>query len=275
MNVADYYDMNTRRFLKTGAGAGEEAIHRPVWAPGVENRSQAVHYVEDLVLARTRFSRTAGFMDLGCGVGGTMAYMHKKYPAEYRGITISGVQHELAMRKFEDTSRCRVVCGDMTDAGRLSEMRKELASPVAAICIESFLHVPDGLDFLGELGNVLRPGDSLFICDDFLSVELSGEQAHKVLEDFKSGWHALSLLAVSSVVHAAAGVGFDLETNIDLTGYLKPGRLTSKAIGVLVNLLRPLEPKTAWFHNFKGGDALQKALVAGLIEYRLIGFKKR
>jgi hypothetical protein len=40
-DVARYYDANTRRFLRLGGGGQMAAIHRPIWAPGVQTAGQA------------------------------------------------------------------------------------------------------------------------------------------------------------------------------------------------------------------------------------------
>jgi hypothetical protein len=275
MNVAQYYDDNTRRFLKTGTGAGEDAIHRPVWAPGIAGRLQAVHYVEDEIIKSARRGGSKALIDLGCGVGATMRYMHAQYPAEYRGLTISTVQHGIGDAKLAGTAGCTISLGDMADRRTLASIRSGLHSPVTAFCIESFLHVPDGLGFINTLGSVLHDGDSFFLCDDFLAVEVADERSQRIVETFQKGWHAPSLLAPMAVIHAAAGAGLELVSNTDLTPFLKLGRIQNRAIAILVALLHPFRLSSAWWDNFAGGNALQKGLTKGLIEYRLVQFKKR
>ncbi|MGH9336288.1 MAG: SAM-dependent methyltransferase, partial [Vicinamibacteria bacterium] len=48
--VARYYDENTRRFLERGEGGGEGVLHRAVWGEGVRSRSEAFHFVHELIL---------------------------------------------------------------------------------------------------------------------------------------------------------------------------------------------------------------------------------
>ena len=274
MNVAEYYDENTRRFLGTGAGRGEDAIHRPVWAPGVATRSAAIHYVEEAILKHVAESGAKGVLDLGCGVGGTITYMQHRFPAEYLGVTISPLQQRMGATRLSDLTNCRIICGDMVDPSVLLPARESLPSPVAAYCIESFLHVPDGLQFLKNLGDTLRPGDTLHVCDDFLVGRSPSPKAERTVRTFQDGWHAPSLLTSDSVVETARECGLEPTIDEDLTPFLRLGRPKNVAIRALVVLLTPFPVSGAWWDNFRGGDALQRALASGLINYRLLGFRK-
>ena len=48
--VQEYYDNNTRRFLRLGASSKEMSIHRAVWTKGVRDRSTALETVNRLIL---------------------------------------------------------------------------------------------------------------------------------------------------------------------------------------------------------------------------------
>jgi SAM-dependent methyltransferase len=237
--VAEYYDENTKRFLGSGAGRGEDAIHRPVWAPEIAARSEAVHFVDEAILRRITETEAKGVLDLGCGVGGTISYMRNRVAAEFLGITISSVQQRMGALRLAGLKNTRIACGDMADPTVLLPARESLPSPTVAFCIESFLHVPDGLQFLEDLANALRPGDTLCVCDDFLIPgDLSGSAARTV-RAFQEGWHAPSLLTADSVVEAARDCGLEQTINDDLTQFLRLGQTKNLAIRGLVLLLSP------------------------------------
>ena len=70
--VADYYDGNTRRFLRFGRGGAQLAIHRQVWAPGIRKTLQAALYINRRIEEQAVAADADRILDLGCGVGGTM-----------------------------------------------------------------------------------------------------------------------------------------------------------------------------------------------------------
>src|SRR5262245_18219206 len=69
-DVRDYYDQNTRSFLRWGQGRGTGTIRRAIWGPGVEGRVEAFHYVDAEIARRLRLGTESGMrvVDLGCGV---------------------------------------------------------------------------------------------------------------------------------------------------------------------------------------------------------------
>ena len=90
-NTADYYDANTKGFLRWGHGGQHLAIHRAVWGPGVRDRTQAFHFVHDLIADLARSEGSEALLDLGCGVGGSMIYLAGLLDLPFSGLTISGV----------------------------------------------------------------------------------------------------------------------------------------------------------------------------------------
>ena len=48
VDVAQYYDQNTRRFLFMGKG--RPSVHRELWAPGVDSVERAMAHVDHLVV---------------------------------------------------------------------------------------------------------------------------------------------------------------------------------------------------------------------------------
>ena len=278
MNVADYYDANTKRFIKTGSGSGEMAIHRPVWAMDVASRSEAIHYVDSLIVKSLYSSDARGVIDLGCGVGGSLAYLAARYNARYFGITISGIQADIGKRLLNNKphmDKNAIVLGDMTDEEQLLRLRSSLPSPVMFYCIESFLHVDDGGKFLYSLARAMRKGDTFAICDDFLTCKCNRRSDRNIMREFSAGWKAPSLMDIEDFQHASLLAGLQLVNHVDLSPFLKLWRAPNIAIRVLVDTLRPFHPKGGWWDNFIGGNALQRGLHRGIFSYRFLRFEKR
>ena len=276
-DVAGYYDANTKRFLKSGTGAQEMAIHRPVWGEGVSSRAGAIHYVDALLLEELETAGIRSVIDLGCGVGGTMAYLAPRHRARYTGITISKTQTQLGAELISNTPSLNdadIVLGDMTDGELIKAIRSASPSPTMFYCVESFLHVDNGADFLATIAKVMRNGDMFAICDDFLATSSPPFAGRSIVEDFSAGWRAPSCTAVEVFLQHCRQAGLELRSQIDLTQYLKLWRPSNIGILLLVNLLKPFHPKGAWWDNFIGGNALQKGYSRELFTYQFMVLKK-
>jgi N-methyltransferase StaMA len=58
--VAEYYNRNTRPFLRFGRGSGRSGtIHRALWAPGVTTQEEALDYIHTRILAALETTATA------------------------------------------------------------------------------------------------------------------------------------------------------------------------------------------------------------------------
>ena len=299
--IIRYYDSNTDRFLKYGQGAESKAIHRAVWAPGIETRLQAMNYVNTLIAAALRNSApdsTAGdehapaenisadkVLDIGCGVGGSMLYLAGHTSASISGVTISPRQAEVGQQLIAATGcaeRCSIVCADFTD----SALPERLPLPFdTAYAIESFLHMPDAELFFKQVARSLRPGGKLYLCDDFLASQAGrlgtrrlrrGAQARrqKLLQRFKRGWQVQSLCTTSELCALAAKHGLRPVHIDDLSPYLELNRPRDIGIRILIGLLGRLPIATPFWNNLLGGDALQRLLLRGDIRYLLLQFEK-
>jgi cyclopropane fatty-acyl-phospholipid synthase-like methyltransferase len=101
--VAGYYDRNTARFLRFGGSGESAAIHRKVWLPGVKTAEQASLVLNQFVLEALSVpgAEHARWLDLGCGVGGTVTWLAQKTGLPVIGVTNSLVQAHLATRRAE------------------------------------------------------------------------------------------------------------------------------------------------------------------------------
>ncbi len=102
--------------------------------------------------------------------------------------------------------------------------------------------------------------------DDVL-VEQSG---HPWVEDFRAGWRVSSLLSVAEIEERAGAAGLTLAASRDLSGLQRLGRPRDRAVRAAQPALRALRHRSAWASSMVGGDALQRAHRAGLLEYRLL-----
>ena len=271
--VRRFYDRNTARFRHLGQGGA--SIHRAVWGPGVTAREAAFHHVEDRLLDLLPTGRVR-VVDLGCGVGGSLLHLaSRRDDLVADGVTISPAQADVGTRLVAEAGladRVRVREGDFLAPPA------ELAGADLAFSIEAFVHGPDAAAYLRAAAGLLRPGGRLALCDDVLGVpgRTPSPREERLLGRFRTGWRVGSLLAVPDLVAAASAAGLRLLSDENLTKHLELRRPRDRAVTAFVGLTRGLPERLRgdYWWSLAGGDALQRCLVEGLVEYRLLVFER-
>ncbi len=276
--VKEYYDHNSRRFLRFGQGGEQAAIHRAVWGPGVVDRAAAFQYVNELVLQRLRDVGSNAdddgpvVVDMGCGVGASLLYLAERTPLSGLGVTLSPVQAAMASARFADSvHQGRLRCAQ----GSFLQLPVDPGTVDVAFSIEAFIHAADDREFFDEAARVLKPGGRLLLCDDFL-VERDPARATarraRLLDEFVARWHANSLCCPTEL--AALTPHLKLVEDIDLTPYLELGRPRDHLIRAMLALGRHLPIRSPYWDSLRGGDALQQCLKRQIVSYRFLVFER-
>jgi cyclopropane fatty-acyl-phospholipid synthase-like methyltransferase len=271
--VRRYYDRNAAAFERLGQGGA--SIHRAVWGPGVTTRAQAFHHVEELILDSLPpdLARPT-IVDLGCGLGASLLYLAGRIDMLGEGITLSPLQAARAAQIIAEAGAGeRVRCRE----GNYLAVPDDLAGAAdLAFSIEAFIHSPDPDRYFEQASRTLRPGGKLVLCDDFrTSTAPPGTpRGARWLRDFRTGWHASSLLTVEEVRAMAANHGLTLARDLDLTAHLELRRPRDRWISVLLALGRPLRLPGEYWQSLVGGNALQHALLHGLLSYRFLELRR-
>jgi cyclopropane fatty-acyl-phospholipid synthase-like methyltransferase len=271
--VRDYYDLNTALWFKRERES--HAIHRAVWGPGVASTSDAFHFLDRMVLAEVtalqdsgRFAGPLHVLDLGCGVGGSLIFLASHTNARATGVTLSGVQASYAAARI-DAARLadRVAC--LTTS--FLALPASLDPAHLAFSIEAFVHGPDPAAYFESAGRQILPGGILLVCDDFLTAralkDVTSRDA-RTIGEVRDGWLAQSLITLDEANALAGRAGFSLIKNIDLTPSLDLRRPRDLIVSLAVALGRYLPLSGYRWRSLVGGNALQIALVRGLIEFR-------
>ncbi|GIH06427.1 hypothetical protein Rhe02_44940 [Rhizocola hellebori] len=271
--VRRYYDNNAAAFERLGQGGA--SIHRAVWGPGVTTRKASFHHVDELILqALPPGVAKPTVVDLGCGLGASLLYLASQIDLEGEGITISPLQAARAATLIAEAGAgSRVRCRE----GNYLSLPDDLAGRAhLTFSIEAFLHSPDAGRYFAQAARSLRPGGTLVICDDFLTSAAvpSSSRSARWLDEFRTGWHATSLLTVDQVRELAAEHGLALVRDLDLTSGLELRRPRDRWISALLAVGRVFRPSGEYWRSLVGGNALQHALTRGLLSYRFLELRR-
>jgi SAM-dependent methyltransferase len=277
--VRRYYDENTLRFERFGHGRATGSIHRAVYGEGVTTRTEALRYLDQLILAEVKplqaaFAEPLRVLDLGCGVGSTLLYLAEHAPIRGTGVTVSGVQ---ARRAAE-----RIAASGLGDRVRCLEanfvkLPESVGPAELAFSIEAFVHGPDPAAYFAASARHVVPGGRLVLCDDFLAPRAEGDLTRRearALDEVRRCWLAHTLITSERAITLAERAGYRLERNLDLTPRLELRRLRDRMIAAVVLFGRHLPRRGSRLRALIGGNALQQALLSGLIEFRCLVWRR-
>lgn len=316
MSVRDYYNTNTTAFLRPWRSSSSTgAIHRALWAPGVKTREQAMHYVHELILERIleqnlvrvprRDPRGDGagaaapdaapalLVDLGCGVGATLADIRTKLAerigiappdgdgnneVELAGVTLSEVQADIARERLGPD--VPIITGDFQQAETLEAATGGGARVITgAWMIESLVHATEAGQVLRNIARYMRRGAILLICDDLLASERSTPRTltareNRWIVEFKLGWHVQSLMSGRELQALAKDAGFNLLGEEDLSPYVRNSLPRGVPVHAAAAFARTLKLHSPLWSNFRGGSALQHLGRTGIIRYTMLAFQR-
>lgn len=265
-DVAAYFDSNTASFTKTGQGAA--SIRRAIWTPDVTTRDDAFRVIDRRVLETLQTTaEPRRVVDLGCGVGSSLLWLRERIPLLGFGVTISTEQARLAKAAFENVDGLTALKASFT------ELPEAIDGIQVAFAIESFVLAESADAFFAAIASRLVRGGRLLVCDDFLGPNASAWP--KLVDDFRWGWVASSLISPDAAAAEASKHGLRLIENEDFTEHLELGRARDRLLDVVVALGRPFRPRSWLFRSWVGGTALQTALKKRAIEHRLLTFEKQ
>jgi cyclopropane fatty-acyl-phospholipid synthase-like methyltransferase len=272
--VQQYYEQNTRLFRALGLGHRAHAIHRAVWDEAVTTFDAALQRVNALTLAEIqsflgeRRISPVCLLDLGCGLGGTLAYCARALPeARLAGVTLSALQARIA-RQILSRARAVVVTGDFHTLPFAAQFH-------AALAIEAFAHSHNLHRAFEQACAALLPGGCLIVCDDVVVRAPANAVEERWLAAFRAGWRVPGVLPLDETIAAARRAGFALRTTRDLTGALRLHRLPSFLAGAARDLGHLAGQMHPFAQSLSGSLALQECLARGVVAYYLVVFEKR
>jgi ubiquinone/menaquinone biosynthesis C-methylase UbiE len=264
--IQNYYEQNTRLFLRFGSSQQVQSIHRALWL-NAQNLEDALNTSNQMVLEVARQIDAQKIADLGCGVGATLFNLLSHFPPTVSGVglTISMTQADWARRAARTLSiqNAQIIQGDF-------QFLPLSAGFDLIYSIEAFVHAVEPERYLREAARILRPGGKLLILDDFRGKNPTSTW----LDLYQRGWHAPNLRPTAQIIELAAQNSLQLAQNRDLTPYLKLRALPDPLAHSLSAVFSPLWQLHPIIPSMLGSMALQQCLRSGTVEYRWLEFEK-
>ena len=279
MSVARYYAwlswfQDLARGVSHDTGQRTFTVHRQLVADDGTRSGDVLHQRLLAALRATADATTPDALDVldaGCGLGGTVLFLHARLGGRYTGITLSGTQ---AARASAETVRrgvaeaCRFVVRDYD-----ADLRDLLPDGVdLVIAIESLAHAPDPAATIARLAARLRPGGRLLLVDDVPVDALAHDDPD--FAGFRAGWLCPAIARESALTAAINAAELtvchddDLTPRVTARGAAALTALTAASRAATV-LLRPT-PAGVLMGALHGGLRLEHLYRRRLVHYRLI-----
>lgn len=194
-------------------------IHHGYYEKGVSTHLQSVHRMNDVVGTLLGLdavgNHTQRILDAGCGIGGTIIHLAKKYPQVlFKGITLLAEHIELAQKLAKEhqvRDNTDFLLADFLDTGFTSNEFD------AIYLIESACYAPKKHMLLDELYRILKSGGALVIVDCFRTSVRMNQSLNLFYLWFCKSWGLPNLASVEEFKDLLKTTGFrDIVTN-DLT----------------------------------------------------------
>jgi ubiquinone/menaquinone biosynthesis C-methylase UbiE len=194
-------------------------IHHGYYEKGVRTHIQSVLTMNDfvgrLLGLDSKEKQINQILDAGCGIGGTVIHLAKKYPhSNFTGITIISEHIE----KAKDLAKENQVDSN-TDFLLEDFMHTSFSSNKfnAVYLIESASYSAKKHILLREMYRILKPGGTLVIIDCFRTDVQLNQFLNAIYVLFCKGWGLPNLIALKELQNSLKAEGFHEIVTRDLT----------------------------------------------------------
>jgi SAM-dependent methyltransferase len=278
MSLSRYYNwlswfQRVTSWIGLGGGYRSFTVHRLL--KSADPSIAAADVVHERILAAAGSLHEPRVLDAGCGLGGTIFYLHGRLGGTGDGLTLSPAQRARAGREAQRrgiADSCRFHLRSYDDD--LQVVVPDGADLIVAI--ESLAHSRDPARSIANLARTLRRGGQLVVVDDVPHDRLAWDDGD--FAGFRAGWRCPSIGGHARLLGALSGAGLSLSADEDLTA-LVPLR-DPAALERLVRSNRRWRAVAGWtgagelIDSLHGGLMLERLYRRGLMQYRLLAARR-
>ena len=270
--VADYYDTTQNHYEKWWRLKNNLALHYGLWLKDTKTFKQALENTNRVLLEHACITNTDQVLDAGCGVGGSVFYIHQQTGARVTGISLSKKQLSFAKRHLvSDKLETRI---DFQWMDFCNTTFDDASFEVIWAC-ESVGHANDKAAFVKECRRLLKPGGKLVMIDFWLTKEDQHDKK-ELMKKWGNTWGVSQFISSDMFKSYLAQENFHHIEVIDYTQNIHKSaeRLYRAALfgaipSIIYNWLHPSVTPFAKNH-YKCGFYQYQALKALLWKYKMI-----
>ncbi len=278
MTLSRYYNwlswfQRVTSWVGQGGGYQSLTVHRLLKSSDPAIASADV--VHERILAVVGSLQAPRVIDAGCGLGGTIFYLHRKLGGEYHGLTVSPTQRAHAEREARRrgvAAACHFHLRSYDDdPGGILPGGAELV-----VAIESLAHSPDPVRSIANLARALRTGGRLVVVDDVPDDGLA--LTDDDFAAFRAGWRCPAIARRGVLLGALSEAGLTVDTEHDLTPLV--ALRDPHALERLTKNNRRWRMLVGWtgaaelIDSLYGGLMLERLYRRGLMQYRLVAARR-
>jgi tocopherol O-methyltransferase len=203
LEIADYYDTHQSSYSRFWS---RTALHYGFWYENTKVLSEAIENTNRFVVEVLGIDERDVVLDAGCGVGGSSLYVAETIGARVEGITLSGVQLQIASRMAAQSVASRLLSFSLQDY-MLTKFSAGTFSKIFGI--ESICHANEKKQFLDEAYRLLCPGGKLAVVDAFLVRDGLSCEEQLIYRKSTAGWRVPNLASIEEFRRLLVAAGFE------------------------------------------------------------------
>jgi len=218
--AVDFYQKNWSHIVKLLHVDKTNCINHGFYEKGTRTHSQAVlnmnNFVEQLLEFDKKNNRVKQILDAGCGIGGTVIHLAKKYPKiNFTGINIVPEHIEIAKNLAKENHVEKNTNFLLRDFMKTNFSTNSFD---AIYLVESTSYSQSKQNLMREMYRILKPGGQIIILDGFRTNVTYGQFFNdNIFLLYCKGWGIPNVITLIELENSLKKIGFNKIVIKDIT----------------------------------------------------------